>query len=136
MRKEEVHIDPMNKTFAKVMEVFTLIGLIVMVIFGLLYLFNLSSYVDTQSAIAHWGHSASKFWEETKGVRISGYNWFLTNLNRMDCLSMLGIVILALTPFLSIVFAIPRSKGAYRGLLFILTLEFIFAILRPLIMAK
>lgn len=134
MPEKEVYVDPMNTIFAKVMEIFTWVGLIVMVVFGLLYLFGLNSYVSMPSAISHWGEPASKFWEEVKGVRISGYS-FLTYLNTMDCLSMIGISILALAPLLSIIGALFRSKKIYTVLLLILTAEFIFAVIRPLIMA-
>ena len=133
MSKREVYVDPMNTTFAKVMEIFTWGGLIVMVIFGLLYLFGLSSYVSMPSAISHWGESASKFWEETKGIHISGY-LFLHHLNTVDCLSMVGISILALAPLFSVIGALFRAKKVYVILLLILTAEFIFAIIRPLIM--
>ena len=134
MSNKEVYIDPMNTTFARVMEIFTWIGLIVMVVFGLLYLFGLSSYVDMASVVNHWGDSASKFWEETKGIHISGYV-FLHHLNTMDCLSLIGISILALAPLFALVGALFRAKGIYIVLLLILIAEFIFAIIRPLIMA-
>jgi len=133
MQEKEIQVDSMNTSFARVMEIFTWIGLITMVIFGLLYLFDLNSYVSVASVISHWGNSESKFWQETKGIRISGY-LFLKHLNTVDCLSMVGVCILALAPLFSVVAALFRSKKIYTILLLILTVEFIFAIIRPLIM--
>jgi len=43
--------------------------------------------------------------------------------------------ILALAPFFSVIGALFRAKKVYVILLLILTAEFIFAIIRPLIMA-
>ena len=133
--ERQVQIDPMNTIFAKVMEIFTLIGLIVMIIFGLLYILGMSPYVDMSSVINHWGLPAGKFWEETKGIQVKGYV-FLKHLNTMDCLSMIGIAVLALAPLLSVLGALSRAKSKiYIVLLLILTGEFIFAIIRPLLMA-
>jgi|Deesub1362A_J573_1020465.scaffolds.fasta_scaffold00378_4 hypothetical protein len=130
----EIEVDPMNITFAKVMEIFTIIGLIAMIIPAIGYFAGVSQFVDLQDAVKHWDKPAGKFWEETKQIEISGYAWFLDNLNYMDCLSILGIVVLALAPLLSLIATIPKSKGVYVLLLTILVVEFIIAILRPLFM--
>jgi len=134
MSNKEVYIDPINTTFARVMEICTWIGLIVMLVFGVLYLFELNSYVSMSSVVSHWGLPASKFWEETKGVHINGY-LFLHHLNTMDCLSLIGISLLALAPFFSLIGTLFRAKGIYFILILILLCEYIFAIIRPLIMA-
>ncbi|WP_038057338.1 hypothetical protein [Thermodesulfobacterium hydrogeniphilum] len=137
MNKEnKVYVDPLNITFAKFMEITTYIGLIVMVIFGLLYLFGLPGFVNMKHAISHWNLPVSKFWEEVKGIRVYGYSWFLTNLTAMDCLSMVGICILALAPLAGLVSGIFKTKGqkAYTIFFIILTIEFLFAILKPIIM--
>lgn len=131
---KEVKVDPMNTTFAKVMEIFTLIGLIVMIVPAIGYFAGISQFVELKEAVKHWDEPSSKFWEEVKGIEISGYSWFLNNLTYMDCLSILGIVVLAIAPLLSIIITIPKSRGIYTILLAILAIEFIIAILRPLFM--
>jgi len=133
--KEEVYVDPMNTSFAKIMEIFTLIGLLVMVVFGILYIIGINPYVDMPSVVNNWGLSATKFWEETEGIHVKGYI-FLKHLNTMDCLSMIGIAILSLAPLASVIGSLFHSKKKiYVILLLILIAEFIFAIIRPLIMA-
>ena len=80
--KNQVHVDPANLVFAKAMEIVTYIGIAVMIVFGLLYLFGLSSFVDMKAAIAHWHLPVGKFWHEVAGIHISGYDWFLKNLTK------------------------------------------------------
>lgn len=135
MSEKKVYIDPMNIAFAKIMEIFTLIGLLVMLIFGLLYIMGMNPYLNIASVINHWGLPASKFWSQTKGIQVKGYV-FLHYLNTMDCLSMLGICIMALAPLFSVLGAVLRARNKiYTILLIILMAEFIFAIIRPIIMA-
>ncbi len=135
-KKDQVYVDPTNLIFARVMEVMTYIGIAVMIIFGLLYLFGLKAFVNMKSAVSHWHLPVGKFWEEVSGIHISGYSWFLTNLSSMDCLSMIGICILASAPLGAIVAAITKV-GKYRVFVFlflILIIEYVFAILKPIIM--
>ena len=131
---KEVEVDPMNTTFARVMEIFTAIGLIAMILPAIGYFAGISQFVGLEEAVTHWDDPASKFWEETKQIEISGYSWFLSNLGHMDCLSILGIVVLAITPLVSLLASIPKSRGIYTILLVILVIEFIIAIVRPLFM--
>lgn len=130
---EKVHVDSVNTAFSKVMKVCTLMGITVMIVFGLLYLTGINPYLDTSSVVNHWGKPATVFWEEAKGIRVNDYSWFLFHLTFMDSLSMVGIFLLALTPLISVIVMIPRSKKIYTILLLILTAEFIFSIIRPLI---
>jgi hypothetical protein len=44
--KNKIYVDPANLIFAKAMEIVTYIGIAVMIIFGLLYLAGISSFVD------------------------------------------------------------------------------------------
>jgi len=134
MAKEDVIIDPMNKSFAKSMEIFTWVGLIIMIAPGIAYFAGVNQFVDMSTAASHWGDSASKFWEETQGITISGYSWFMNNLSYFDMLSVVGVAFIALVPLISIIAAIPRSKGIYTIILVILVIEFIVAIVRPLLM--
>lgn len=126
--------DPMNERFARVMENLTWIGLAAMVIFGLFFLFNVHTYLSAQATIADWQFPVAKFWQAEKGVQINGYLWLLSSMNDTDSLSVLGICILALTPFFSVVATIPRCpKGIHSYFLVILALELIFCMAKPII---
>ncbi len=131
---KEVEVDPMNTIFARVMEILTFMGLIVMIIPAIGYFVGINQFVELQDAVEYWDKPASKFWEDTKNIEISGYSWFIDNLTYMDCLSIIGVVLLAITPLASLIAAIPRTKGIYTILLVILVVEFIIAIVRPLFM--
>ena len=130
----DVRVDPVNVRFARVMEILTTIGLLVMIIPAIGYFMGINEFVSLEEAIKHWDKPAHNFWEEIKGIKISGYSWFLNNLTYTDCLSVIGIVILALTPLISLVVSIPKAEKLYKVLLLILVIEFIIAILRPLFM--
>ncbi len=135
--KNQVHVDPANLVFAKAMEIVTYIGLAVMIVFGLLYLVGFAPFVKVEHAIAHWHLPVSRFWHEVAGIHISGYGWFLKNLTKMDCLSKLGICILALAPLVGILAAWPKVGATHRvlTLLFlILVVEYLFAIFKPIIL--
>ncbi len=133
---QEVRIDPLNLSFARVMELATYAGLAIMVIFGILYLVGISGFVDMKQAVANWNLPVTEFWKEVKGVEIHGYSWFLSHLTKMDSLSMLGICLLSLAPLLGLVAALLRAGGqkAYVIFFLIMIVEFVFAILKPIIM--
>jgi len=131
---KEVKVDSVNLRFARVMEILTMVGLLVMIIPAIGYFMGVNEFVSLKEAIMHWDEPAHKFWEETKGMKISGYSWFLNNLTYTDCLSIIGIVILALTPLISLIVSIPKAEKLYKVLLLILVIEFIIAIVRPLFM--
>jgi len=130
----EVRVDPVNIRFARVMEILTVVGLLVMIIPAIGYFMGINQFVSLEEAIKHWDEPAHKFWEDMKGMEISGYSWFLNNLSYTDCLSIVGIVILALTPLISLIVSIPKAEKLYKVLLFILAVEFVIAIVRPLFM--
>ncbi|WP_456371472.1 hypothetical protein [Thermodesulfatator atlanticus] len=134
---QEIKIDPANIIFAKAMEVTTYIGILIMLIFGLLYLFNINSFVPMKDAVAFWNHPVSVFWHYTCNIRVHGYGWFLNNLSCMDCISMVGISILALAPFVGIVASWPKVGATHRILTllyFVLVAEYLFAIFKPIIL--
>jgi len=131
---KDVKVDPMNTTFAKVMEVMTYLGLIMMIVPGTLYLITKNGLVSTKVAVKYWDKPAKVFWVTTKGIKIGGYSWFLSNLHYMDCLSVVGIVLLALAPLVAIIAAITKADSKYRILLAVLIVEFTIAIVRPLFM--
>jgi len=82
----------------------------------------------------HWGEPASEFWEHVHNLSIHGYSWFLQNITCMDMLCIGGVAVLGSVPLFSILAATLKAKGTYRILLFILLLEFAFAIVKPLIL--
>ncbi len=129
----EVHVDPMNIVFARVVKICTWIGLAVMISFGLIYLMGINPYLEIPSVAENWGKPVTQFWVETKGTEIKDYSWFLSHLNRMDSLSMIGISFLALAPLVSVIAMIPKAKRPYALLLLILVAELIFSIIRPFI---
>jgi len=133
---KNIKVEPLNISFAKSMEIITWIGIIGMLTFGVLYLIGISSFVEVKDAINYWNLSTIDFWKEIKGMEISGYGWFLNNLSAMDSLSMLGICILSIAPLVAIISAIPKtSQRIYIIFFIILTIEFLFAIVRPLMIA-
>ena len=130
----EVEVEPMNKVFARVMEIVTYIGLIVMIVPGLLSLTGQNVYVDPMHVVNNWDKSAEEFWRDAKGIEIHGYNWFMENLIYFDSLSLIGIAILACAPMVSTLASIPYAPRAYKAILAVLLVELLFAIVRPLIM--
>lgn len=125
MAEKDVKVNPMN-TSARVMEI-TVVGLIILLAPapGLAYLAGQGQFVDPNKAIEHWGDPASTFWEETNGMHVSGYSWFLDNLGYMDMLSVFGAMCIAVVPLISVIAAIPRSKKIFGILLIVVAIEFI-----------
>ena len=134
--KEDKNYDPLNIRFAKTMEITTYIGLIIMIVCGLLYLFGLPGFVEMKQAIVNWHLPVSEFWKKTKEMEVHGYSWFFINLKKMDCLSMVGICFLALAPFVSLIAILPKTinQKLYFVFIIIMIIEFIFAIFKPIIM--
>jgi len=125
--------DPVSKTFSKILSIFTLIGMCLILVFGLMYLLGINSYLDVFFTALYWNQPSDQFWVKVKGSRVFDYSWFLSNLNSTDSLCMLGIAVLCLAPVLGICISLFKTKGIYRVLLSIIIIEFIFAIFKPLI---
>ncbi len=134
--QRKVEVDPLNISFARAMEVVTWAGIAILLVFGLIYMFGAPSFVDMQQAVEHWHEPAGDFWESVSDTSVQGYGWFLTRLTKMDAISMVGICVLGLAPLAAILAALARSlrSRAYLLIFLVLTLEFLFAIVRPLIM--
>ena len=122
---------PVNALFARTMEILTWAGLALMAIPGMAYLIEEQGYVGVRSASNNWGKPAAMFWEATRGIKINGYLWFLDHLTNMDCLSLVGITVLAAVPLLSIIVAMTKMNTKYRVIIAIIVAEFIIAIMRP-----
>ena len=130
---KKIHIDPTDIAFAKAIKICTLVSIIIVIFFGLLYLAGINPFLDPSLATKHWGKPASQFWKVTKGSEINDYSWFLGHINFMDSLSMIGISLLSLTPLLCIIIITPRVRKVYALLFFILIAELIFSIIMPFI---
>jgi len=133
--KKTIDVDPMAIGFAVAMEKLTYIGLAVMLLSGILYLFGVNAFLDPKVVAAHWGEPATEFWAGTSNMSIDGYSWFLSHLGNMDMLCIGGVALLGLVPLFSILLALFRAQGVYRILMLVLLCEFAFAIVKPLIMA-
>jgi len=131
----DVKVDPINIVFARVIEILTYIGIVLMIVPGVIYVISGSGLVDVKEVVANWDKSVKDFWIDTKKMEIGGYNWFLTNLHYFDCLSIVGVVILALAPLVAIIASITKADFKYKIMLSIIIIEFIIAIVRPLIVS-
>lgn len=131
----DVKVDPINIVFARVIEILTYIGIVLMIVPGVIYVISGSGLVDVKEVVANWDKSVKDFWIDTKKMEIRGYNWFLTNLHYFDCLSIVGVVILALAPLIAIIASITKADFKYKIMLSIVIIEFIIAIVRPLIVS-
>ncbi len=130
---KEVEVDSTDFMFSKIMKICTLIGLVILIICGVMYLAGINPYLDTSSVVKHWEKPAGQFWKDIKNIKINDYSWFLFNLNHTDSFAMIGISLLSLTPLVSIIFILPKSGKVYTVLLLILIAEYIFSIIRPFI---
>jgi len=128
-KDREIVVDDMGLAFAKIMTIFTIVGIVLMVIPAIAYFMGINQYVPLTEAHKYWNMSASEFWIHVTGRKITGYAWIFDHLNKMDCLSMIGVLILMITPLLSMLAGAAKAEGTYRILLLIAALEFIASIL-------
>lgn len=133
MSEQEIKPEPMNVIFARTMEILTLGALLLMAIPGMAYVFGTKGFVGVASAYHNWSQPLSQFWEATKGINISGYGWFLKDFRDLDCLSLDGILVLALIPLVCVIVSILKTDIKYRFIFGIISIEFVFAIIRPLL---
>ncbi len=131
---KEVLVEPMNYIFGRIMEILTIIGLIAMFVPGIIYIITGKGYLSRDVVVKYWDLKASAFWEKVMGVKVFGYSWFLNHLSATDCLSIIGVCILAITPLISLFGAEIKADKKYKILIGILILEFLFAIFRPILM--
>jgi len=128
--ERDIHVDTMGLAFAKVMTIFTIVGIVLMVIPAIAYFAGINQYVPLTEAHKYWNMSASEFWIHVTGRKITGYAWIFDHLDKMDCLSMIGVLVLMITPLLSMLAGAAKAEnGTYRILLLIAALEFIASIL-------
>jgi len=128
--KKEITVDIMGITFSKAMIVFTIIGIITMVVPAIIYFLGYSQYIPQTEVSKYWIEPAVSFWMHIKGSEIHGYSWIFKNLRYTDCLSMLGVLILMLTPLFSILAGMIKAENKiFRILLFLSAIEFIVSII-------
>ncbi len=127
---EEVKVEDMELVFGKTMIVFTIVGIVMMVIPAIFYLAGVRQYLPLSEVSKYWAGSASEFWQNTKGIHLHGYGWIFNNLFYTDILSMLGVLLLMITPLISMLASMFKASSKTYGILFLLAaLEFIISIL-------
>ena len=133
---KEITVDEMGLAFAKLMMIFTVIGIVLMVIPAIFYFMGINQYVPLTEAYKYWRLSADKFWLNVTGRQVTGYSWIFDHLDKTDCLSMIGVLVLMMTPLLAMLAgAVKAENKTYRTLLLIASAEFIASILVKSIVA-
>ncbi len=128
--EREIRVDEMGLAFAKTMMVFTVVGIVLMVLPAIAYFMGINQYVPLTEAHKYWRLSANDFWLNVTGRTVTGYSWIFDHLDKTDCLSMIGVLLLMITPLLSMLAAVVKAEDrTYRVLLLIAALEFIASIL-------
>ncbi len=128
-KEQEVKVDDMGLVFGKSMIVFTIIGIIMMIVPAILYFVGIRQYIPLADVSKYWGGSAAEFWQHTKGFHVHGYGWIFNNLFYTDTLSMLGVLLLMITPLISMIAAMFKGPTkAYKILLFLAAVEFVISI--------
>ena len=125
--------DPSAYRFVRTMEIIATIGLAIVLIAGIAYLVGINNCVSPQTVVANWHLPASEFWQTTNHVEASGYAWFLGHLECAANICILGIAIMMLAPLMSILAALPTTRGIYLFFYLTLTAEFLFTILKPIL---
>ena len=133
MDKVRMKVGRIETLFARTMEIATIIGLVITIGAGILYFGGKHDMVDAHLAVQNWDKAAPEFWESTTGYKVSGYSWFVDHLTYVDGVTVLGIAFLALVPLLSVFVALPKAEKMYKVIFGLLIIEFIMAIIRPLI---
>jgi len=124
----EIQVDPMALAFAKVMTIFTIVGIVLMVVPAIFYFMGQNQYIPLHVAAKYWHESAVKFWKDAMHETVHGYDWIFSNLQYTDCQSMIGVLLLMITPLLSMFAAIPRApQKVYKILLIVASIEFIIS---------
>jgi hypothetical protein len=128
--KREIFVDEMAIVFGKVMTIFTVIGIIAMVLPAIFYFMGYNQYIPLDVASKYWHEPALNFWKDAMNKTVHGYDWIFANLKYTDCQSMIGVLIMMITPLLSMVAAIVKApQKVYKILLFLAALEFIISLL-------
>ena len=125
--EREIKVDHMALTFAKIMTVFTIIGIVLMVIPAIFYFMGLNQYIPLSEATQYWQNPTVEFWKQVKGISVHGYDWIFKNLQYSDCQSMVGVLLLMTAPLLSMFAAIIKASKVYKLLLLVASAEFVIS---------
>ncbi len=122
-------VDKMGLFFGKAMVIFTIAGIIVMVVPAIAYFLGYKQFIPHDEVVRYWANPVAKFWMLTKGAPVHGYGWIFDNLGYSDSVSMIGVMLLLVTPlFAMIAAAIKASGGIFRFLFFVSAIEFIVSV--------
>jgi len=126
---KKTKVDSMGLSFSKTMIIFTIAGIIMMVVPAIAYFIGYRQFIPHDEVVRYWANPVAKFWMLTKGAPVHGYGWIFDNLGYSDSVSMIGVMLLLVTPlFAMIAAAIKASGGIFRFLFFVSAIEFIVSI--------
>lgn len=129
-KQQDIKPDLVNTIFAKTMEMFTWIALVIIAIPGIIYFVGSKGFVGISLACCNWDKPAALFWQTTKGIKMSGDLLFVDNYQCMDCMSMIGIMVLVVVSLISLVFTVPKMNAKYKIITGVVIVEFIIVVLR------
>ncbi len=130
MAEKEVMVDRMGIVFANIIRVLTIIGVIVLLVPAIFYFMGQNQYIPLKKASEYWHEPAVVFWKDVMKRTVHGFGWIFSHLKYTDCQSLVGVIILIITPLIGVLAAIPTGpQKAYKVLLAIMTIEFIIAII-------
>ncbi len=105
-----VKIDTANKIYARIVEIFTIAGLVIMILGLVLYITGaLPAYVKLTDIVKNWNKNTEKFWKSVKGIVPKDYSWILGNLDKADIISVLGVILLPI----GVIIAVLCSLAVY-----------------------
>ena len=129
----DVEIEKEYLIFARVVRWTTTFGLLLLLISSTMYFLDIDPFIEPDRVVETWHLPATEFWKENTGAEIQGYSEFLNPIHP-DNVAIFSLFILALAPIIGLLSILPRFRGIYRILAIIVTLELVFAAIRPLIL--
>ncbi|WP_290596601.1 MULTISPECIES: hypothetical protein [unclassified Archaeoglobus] len=129
----DVEVAEEYRTFAKVVRISTIAGLIVLIASSVMYLLDIDPFVEPDRVVETWHLPASEFWKVNVGKEMESYSEFLY-IEHPDTIAVFSLFILALTPVLGLLSILPKLKGIYRILALLVISELLFGAVRPLIL--
>lgn len=131
MNNQDIKPNLINNIFARTMELFTWIALVIIAIPGIIYFIGSQGFVGISSACCNWDKPVELFWQTTKGINVSGDLLFIDHFQYMDCLSLIGIMLLIIVSLVSLIVTTPKMNAKYKIIAGIVILEFIVVFIRP-----
>lgn len=129
----DVEVADEYRTFAKVIRISTIAGLIMLIASSVMYLLDIDPFVEPDRVVETWHLPASEFWKVNVGKEMESYSEFLY-IEHPDTIAVFSLFILALTPVLALLSILPKLKGIYRILALLVISELLFGAVRPLIL--